>query len=99
MGTKWTGTEYEKQEIVRDLDFAAEWGKKNNRPINLGEFGAYEKADMDSRARWTKFMADSAIERGMSFHYWEFCAPEFGVYDQKSKLFRKPLLDVLLPPK
>jgi endoglucanase len=99
MGTKWTAAEDEKQEIIRDLDFAAEWGKKNSRPINLGEFGAYEKGDMDSRVRWTKFMADSAIERGMSFHYWEFCAPEFGVYDQKAKVFRKPLLEAVLPAK
>jgi endoglucanase len=99
MGTKWTAAEDEKQEIIRDLDFAAEWGKKNNRPINLGEFGAYEKADMDSRARWTKFMADAAIERGISFNYWEFCAPEFGVYDQKAKVFRKPLLEAVLPAK
>ena len=98
LGTKWTGTEDEKQEVIRDLDFAAAWGKKNNRPINLGEFGAYEKADMDSRARWTKFMADAAIERGMSFHYWEFCANEFGLYDQKTKTFRKPLLEAVLPP-
>ena len=80
------------------MDFAAAWGKKNNRPINLGEFGAYEKADMDSRARWTKFMADAAIERGMSFHYWEFCANEFGLYAQKAKTFRKPLLEAVLPP-
>ena len=98
LGTKWTATEDEKQEIIRDLEFAAEWGKKNNRPINLGEFGAYEKADLDSRARWTKFMADSAIERGMSFHYWEFCANEFGLYNQKTKTFRKPLLEAVLPP-
>jgi endoglucanase len=99
LGTKWTGTEDEKQEIIRDLDFAAAWGKKNNRPMNLGEFGAYEKADMDSRARWTKFMADTAIERGMSFHYWEFCANEFGLYNQKTKTFRKPLLEAVLPNK
>jgi endoglucanase len=98
LGTKWTGAEDEKQEIIRDLDFAAAWGKKNNRPINLGEFGAYDKADMDSRARWTKFMTDAAIERGMSFDYWEFCAPEFGLYDQKTKTFRKPLLEAVLPP-
>jgi endoglucanase len=99
LGTKWTGAEDEKQEIIRDFDYAAAWAKKNNRPINLGEFGAYEKADMDSRARWTKFMADAAIERGMSFHYWEFCANEFGLYDQKTKAFRKPLFEAVLPPK
>ena len=67
--------------------------------MNLGEFGSYEKADMESRARWTKFVADTALKRGMSFHYWEFCANEFGLYDQQTKSFRKPLLDAVIPPK
>lgn len=67
--------------------------------MNLGEFGSYNKADMESRARWTKFVADTAVARGMSFHYWEFCADGFGLYDQQTKSFRKPLLDAVLPPK
>ena len=99
MGTKWTGTDAEKKDITSAFDIAAKWAKKNNRPINLGEFGSYKKADMDSRAAWTKFIADTAIERGWSFHYWEFCATEFGLYDQQTKKFRKPLLDAVLPEK
>jgi endoglucanase len=99
MGTKWTGTEAEQKAVTDQFDIAAAWGKEHNRPINLGEFGSYKKADMDSRARWTKFIADSAIERGMSFDYWEFCASEFGAYDQQTKSWRKPLLDALIPPK
>jgi hypothetical protein len=35
----------------------------------------------------------------MSFDYWEFCASEFGAYDQQTKSWRKPLLDALIPPK
>jgi endoglucanase len=98
LGTKWTGTDKEKKAITDVFDIGAAWGKKHNRPINLGEFGSYKKADMESRARWTKFVADTAIERGMSFHYWEFCAAEFGLYDQQTKSFRKPLLDSVIPP-
>ena len=98
MGTKWTGTDAEKKPVTKAFDIAAAWAKANNRPMNLGEFGSYKKADMDSRARWTKFVADTAIERGMSFHYWEFCASEFGLYDQQTKSFRKPLLEAVLPP-
>ena len=97
MGTKWTGTDDEKQQVIRDFDYAAAWAKKNNRPINLGEFGAYIKADMDSRALWTKFLADEAIKRGFSFDYWEFCANEFGLYNQQTKSFREPLLDAVVP--
>jgi endoglucanase len=99
LGTKWTGTDAEKKAVTDEFDTAVAWAKKHNRPMNLGEFGSYNKADMDSRACWTKFIADTAVERGMSFHYWEFCANEFGLYDQKTNAFRKPLLDAVIPPK
>lgn len=98
LGTKWTGNEKEKRAVLREFDIAAEWVKKNNRPINLGEFGTYEKADMDSRVRWTKFVADTAIERGMSFHYWQF-GSNLAVYDIETNIWIKPLLDALLPSK
>jgi hypothetical protein len=44
-------------------------------------------------------MADMAIERGFSFHYWEFCADWFGVYDQATQTFHEELLEVLVPGK
>lgn len=99
LGTTWTGTEKEKKAITDVFDLGAAWAKRHNRPINLGEFGAYEKADLASRARWTKFIADSAIERGWSFDYWEFCAREFGIYSDATKEWNQPLLDALTPPK
>lgn len=99
LGTKWTGTDSEKQMITKDFDDAEAWAKKNNRPIFIGEFGANSKADMDSRARWTKFVADTAIEHGFSFTYWDFCAEYFGIYDLSTNSFRKPLLEALIPPK
>jgi endoglucanase len=98
LGTKWTGTEKEKQAITKAFDRAADWAKKHNRPIYLGEFGAYEKADMDSRARWTAFVAKSAVKRGFSFHYWEFCS-SFGAYDPQKNAWREPLLKALIPSK
>ena len=99
LGTKWNATDSEKQMITKDFDDAAAWAKKNNRPIFIGEFGANSKADMDSRVRWTKFVADTAIERGFSFAYWDFCAEYFGLYDLSTNSFRKPLLEALIPPK
>ena len=99
LGTKWTGTDAEKKAVTDEFDAAVAWARAHNRPVNLGEFGSYNKADMESRARWTKFVADTAIARGMSFHYWEFCADGFGLYDQQTKSFRKPLLEAVLPPK
>ncbi len=98
LGTKWTGTEEEKQQIAKNFDIAAEWSKKNNRPICLSEFGTYEKVDMESRVRWTKCVADAAISRGFSISYWEFCSV-FGLYDQQTKSWRKELLESVVPQK
>ena len=74
MGTKWMGSDVEKKVVTDFFDAAAKWGKQNNRPINLGEFGTYKKADMESRVRWTRFVGESAAQRGMSLLYWDFCA-------------------------
>jgi endoglucanase len=97
-GLKWEGTEAELKELRKSFDQAAEWGKTNNRPIFLGEFGAYEKADMGSRARWTAAVVKEAEARGFSWAYWEFAAG-FGAYDRQKKAWREPLLKALLPPK
>ena len=94
-GTKWTGTAEQKKLMTDIFDFGAKWGKEHNRPINLGEFGAYKKADMDSRVAWTRFICDTAVKQGWSLDYWEFCA-EFGLYDPQKKEWHKELLDAVL---
>ena len=98
IGTKWTGTDAEKKVVTDFFDAAAAWGKQNNRPINLGEFGTYKKIDTENRARWTKFVADTAAQHGMSLLCWDFCA-EFALYDRDTKSWNKPLLDAIIPPK
>jgi endoglucanase len=96
LGTTWDATSSQKSDALWDLDLAAAWGKEHNRPIFLGEFGAYSKADMDSRARWTAFVARQAEARDMSWAYWEFRAG-FGVYDDATGAWNQPLLDALMP--
>jgi endoglucanase len=97
LGMKWTGSEAEVAAVVKEFDATAKWAKENNRPIYLGEFGAYEKADMESRKLWTKTIATEAVKRGWSFAYWEFGAG-FGVYDRSKKEWREDLKDALLKP-
>ena len=96
LGTTWDGTEAEKKLIKDDFDRAVKWAAQAGRPIFLGEFGAYYKADMDSRARWTEFIARQAEERGWSWAYWEF-GSGFGAFDPESKEWRQPLLNALIP--
>jgi endoglucanase len=94
-GRTWTGTEAEKKAVRQALEKAAAWGKAHDRPIFLGEFGAYQVADMDSRARWTRFVAREAERLGFSWTYWEFCSG-FGAYDPKANAWREPLKAALM---
>jgi endoglucanase len=91
----WQGTEKEMATLRKDLDVAATWAKEHNRPIFLGEFGAYSKADMASRARWTRAVVREAEARGFSWAYWEFCAG-FGAFDSQKGQWREPLLKALM---
>ena len=95
LGTKWSGTLAEKQAITRDFDTALDWAVAHHRPMYLGEFGSYEKADMESRVRWTRFIADEALKRKMSIAYWEFCSG-FGCYDPKRDQWIASIRNALL---
>lgn len=97
-GIEWTNKMEEEQAIKQDFDLANEWSKANNRPLHLGEFGVYQKTGMDSRIRWTKFVAREAEARKWSWSYWEFNAG-FGIFDMKNQQWKLGLLDALIPSK
>jgi endoglucanase len=97
LGTKWLGTEAEHRAIERDFDTAITWAVQHHRPLYLGEFGVYDRADLASRSRWTGFVAEQAVERKMGFGYWEFCAG-FGAYDRERQAWIEPLKAALLAP-
>ncbi len=94
-GVTWEGIDAQMAELRNALDATAKWAKEHNRPIFLGEFGAYSRADMASRARWTRAVAREAEARGFSWAYWEF-ASGFGAYDKDKKQWREPLLKALM---
>lgn len=95
LGRSWTGSAAELAALAKDFGTAAAWGKANQRPLYVGEFGAYEKADMTSRALWTRAVRDEVEKHGMSWAYWEF-GSGFGAYDRAAKAWRKPLVDALV---
>ncbi|OHB52704.1 MAG: endoglucanase [Planctomycetes bacterium GWF2_42_9] len=96
LGTTWKATEQERKEIDSHFDLALKWGKKFNRPINLGEFGVINKAEKFDRIRWISYIANAATRRGFSYIYWEFCAG-FGIYDPVKKEWNADLLKVIVP--
>jgi endoglucanase len=96
LGVDWLGTEKELAAIKRDFDKVAGWAKANHRPILLGEFGAYDKAPMESRARYTASVARAAEERGWSWAYWQFDS-DFILYDVRADAWVEPIRKALIP--
>jgi len=94
-GIKWTGTKEEKTDVETKLKVAADWSKANGRPIFLGEFGAYDKGDMDSRARYTSYVARTAEKFGFSWAYWQFDS-DFIVYNIEKESWVAPILNALM---
>ncbi len=96
LGIKWTGSDEERHEVEAEVKDAIRWSKAHSIPVNIGEFGAYSKADMESRRLWTTFIREQAEANGISWNYWEFYS-SFGIYDPDEKFWRQELLDALLP--
>jgi len=96
LGTTWDARETEKAEIQAHFDHVAAWADQHNVPVYLGEFGAYEKADLASRVRWTAYVREQAEAHGFAWAYWEFGAG-FGIYDRNRRQWREELLRALLP--
>lgn len=96
LGAAWDGTEADRAAVQADFDLAAAWADKNKRPIYMGEFGAYNKADFNARVRWTSYTAREAERRGFSWAYWEFAAG-FGAYKPTVGEWWAPLLKALVP--
>jgi len=94
-GTAWSGTVEQKEDVDQDFDYVLEWAGEQDRPVFLGEFGAYSAAPDESRHRWTSYVRNAAEERGFSWAYWEFGAG-FGIYDRESREWRDGLLNALI---
>lgn len=96
VGVDWQGTPAEIAALNQTLDQAVAWSKANKRPLFLGEFGAYDRAEMAARVRWTAAVARAAEARGWSWAYWQFDS-DFILYDLKREVWVTPLRDALIP--
>jgi endoglucanase len=98
VGAVWNGTAQQKMVISQDFKIAQEWSQAHSIPVLLGEFGAYDKADMPSRVRYTDYIARLAEEFGWSWAYWQFDS-DFIVYDIPNDRWVEPIRDALIPKK
>jgi hypothetical protein len=79
-----------------ETDFAGveEWSKAHGRPILLGEFGAYDRGDMDSRVRYTAHLARTAESLGWAWTYWQFDS-DFIAYNMDKEEWVEPIWKAL----
>jgi len=94
-GVTW-GTAEERARVEQDFARVQDWSLKHQRPILLGEFGAYERAPMESRALYTAHVARTAESLGWAWTYWQF-DDDFIVYDIDKDRWVEPILKALIP--
>ncbi len=85
----------QRKTLTDALESARQWSQTHGYPLHLGEFGAFEKADMKSRETYTRMVRDEAERRGIGWTYWEF-ASSFGVYSPKTGTWVEPIRRALL---
>lgn len=82
--------------LNKEFDIVKSWSAAHDRPIYLGEFGAYDKAPMEYRVKWDGAVARAAETRGFSWGYWQF-DPDFVLFDMQKQKFVEPILNALVP--
>ncbi len=95
LGTKWNGDFLEKRILTADIDEILAWSSEQKRPVFIGEFGAYNQADLDSRLRWSHFCAKLFESRKLPWAYWEY-SQGFGLYNLTTNSWNPGLADTLL---
>ncbi len=95
LGTLWQDTEAERETVQTEFRGAIQLSQNQHIPLHIGEFGAYSKADIASRVRWTTYLSRWFETQGFSWAYWEFSAG-FGIYNPSTKKILTPLANALL---
>jgi len=93
---KW-GSQAEYLKVSTDFDGVKAWADAHHRPIFLGEFGAYDRSDIESRMRYDYGVARAAEAHGFAWAYWQFDS-DFIAYDMKTDDWVQPILYALVPP-
>jgi len=91
-------TAADERRIKADYDTVGAWSKANDRPVLMGEFGAYEKSGtpMAARARYTATVRREAEAHGFPWAYWQFDS-DFILYDIDRDRWVEPIRQALVP--
>ena len=96
-GITW-GTPAEHAAIRSDFDKVSAWAAANQRPILLGEFGAYDKSGtpLDLRVAYIDTVRSEAERHGFGWAYWQF-EGDFVVWDMHRQRWIAPIEKALIP--
>ncbi len=92
MGTTWNDTQFEREDVSKDFGLVVI--KSKTIPVHIGEYGSYNKGDIASRLRWTRFVSNWITQHGFSRAYWEF-DQGFGFYDLATLQLNMPLVNAI----
>jgi endoglucanase len=94
LGATW-GSEKDYAELKANFETVDAFRRRYRAPMLLGEFGVYEKADLDERAKWVKAVREEAETRGFGWCHWGFTAT-FNAYDHKDGEWIEPIKSALI---
>ncbi|WP_338828758.1 glycoside hydrolase family 5 protein [Bradyrhizobium sp. 27S5] len=90
------GSAEDEATAAADFDKVRVWSEKEKRPIYLGEFGVYERAPAESRAKYLSFVARRAESFGWAWAYWQF-DHDFAAFDGARQRWNRDILRAIIP--
>ena len=75
---------------------AKQWSEYYGRPVHVGEFGCYIKADAESRARYLGDFRRALEEAGLGWALWDWRAG-FHYWDPKADRAAPGMREALFP--
>lgn len=96
-GEQWYPIQPLIDEVQRYFEPVVSFSQEQDIPVIIGEFGTYYAAPMDSRVRYTNFLARYFELQGWSWAVWDFFVDySFKIYDKGTESFIPELLDALV---
>ena len=95
VGTKWRATPAQRAVMDQDLAALRDWSAERDRPVFMGEFGTYFKADSISRALWTEYLTRQLDASRIGWALWNFSS-DFGIVNDTTEAWKGYLMKALL---
>jgi aryl-phospho-beta-D-glucosidase BglC (GH1 family) len=88
------GSTYHYQQLENKFKAVSNWSKTNDIPVFMGEFGAINKADYNSRMRHYRAYVEFSLKYGFAFAAWDD-GGDFRIMERQQKTWNE-LKDILI---